>query len=36
VVSQEAVDSLVTGVAAGILIPDAADSSMKSLRVAAE
>jgi arginine decarboxylase len=36
VVSQEAVDYLVTGVAAGMLIPDAADSSMKSLRVVAE
>jgi arginine decarboxylase len=35
VISQEAVDYLTTGVAAGMLIPDAADSSMKTLRVVA-
>jgi arginine decarboxylase len=35
-ISQEAVDYLTTGVAAGMLIPDAADSSMKTLRVVAE
>src|SRR4051795_3713540 len=36
VVGQEAVDYLTTGIGAGMLIPDAADSSMKSLRVVAE
>jgi arginine decarboxylase len=36
IVSQEAVDYLTTGVAAGMLIPDAADSTMKSLRVVVE
>jgi arginine/lysine/ornithine decarboxylase len=35
-ISQEALDYLTTGVAAGMLIPDAADSSMKSLRVVAD
>jgi arginine decarboxylase len=34
-ISQEAVDYLTTGVAAGMLVPDAADSSMKTLRVVA-
>src|SRR3954451_9866944 len=33
VISQEAVDYLATGVQAGMLIPDAADSSMETLRV---
>lgn len=35
-VSQEAVDYLTSGVAAGMLIPDAADSSLETLRVVAE
>jgi hypothetical protein len=35
-ISQEAVDYLTTGVAAGMLIPDAADPEMKTLRVVAE
>jgi arginine/lysine/ornithine decarboxylase len=35
-ISQEAVDYLTTGVRAGMLIPDAADPSMKTLRVVAE
>jgi arginine decarboxylase len=35
VISQEAVDYLATGVQAGMLIPDAADSSMETLRVVA-
>jgi len=35
VISQEAVDYLTTGVQAGMLIPDAADSSMETLRVVA-
>ncbi len=35
VVSQEVVDHLTTGVAAGMLVPDAADPSMKTLRVVA-
>jgi arginine decarboxylase len=35
IISQEAVDYLTTGVAAGMLVPDAADSSMKTLRVVA-
>jgi arginine/lysine/ornithine decarboxylase len=35
-ISQEAVDYLTTGVAAGMLVPDAADSSMETLRVVAE
>jgi arginine decarboxylase len=35
VISQEAVDYLTTGVAAGMLVPDAADSSMETLRVVA-
>jgi arginine decarboxylase len=30
------VDYLTTGVAAGMLVPDAADSSMETLRVVAE
>jgi arginine decarboxylase len=34
-VTQEAVDYLTTGVQAGMLIPDAADSSMETLRVVA-
>jgi arginine decarboxylase len=36
VVGQEAVDYLTTGIGAGMLIPDAADSSLKTLRVVAE
>jgi arginine/lysine/ornithine decarboxylase len=35
-ITQEVLDYLTTGVAAGMLIPDAADSSLKSLRVVAE
>lgn len=35
VISQEATDYLTTGVAAGMLIPDAADSSLETLRVVA-
>jgi arginine decarboxylase len=35
-ITQEVVDYLRTGVQAGMLIPDAADSSMESLRVVAE
>jgi arginine decarboxylase len=35
-ISQEALDYLSTGVAAGMLVPDAADSSMKTVRVVAE
>jgi arginine/lysine/ornithine decarboxylase len=35
-ISQEALDYLTSGVAAGMLIPDAADSEMKSVRVVAE
>jgi arginine/lysine/ornithine decarboxylase len=35
-ISQEAVDYLTSGVSAGMLVPDAADSSMKTLRVVAE
>ena len=35
VVSQDAVDYLTSGVAAGMLIPDAADPSMETLRVVA-
>jgi arginine/lysine/ornithine decarboxylase len=35
-ISQEAVDYLTTGVRAGMLIPDAADSSLETLRVVAE
>jgi arginine decarboxylase len=34
-ISQEALDYLTTGVAAGMIIPDAADPSMKSVRVVA-
>ena len=34
-ISQEAVDYLTTGVAAGMLVPDAADPEMKTLRVVA-
>jgi arginine decarboxylase len=34
-ISQEAVDYLTTGVEAGMLIPDAADPSMETLRVVA-
>jgi hypothetical protein len=34
--ARRRVDYLVTGVAAGMLIPDLADSSMKSLPVVAE
>jgi arginine decarboxylase len=34
-ISQEAVDHLTTGVEAGMLIPDAADPSMETLRVVA-
>jgi arginine/lysine/ornithine decarboxylase len=34
-ISQEALDYLTTGVAAGMLIPDAADSEMKTVRVVA-
>jgi arginine/lysine/ornithine decarboxylase len=34
-ISQEAVDYLVSGVAAGMLVPDAADPEMKTLRVVA-
>src|SRR3954466_412342 len=36
VISQEAVDYLTTGVRAGMLIPDAADSSLETLRVVTE
>jgi arginine decarboxylase len=35
-ISQEAVDYLTTGVQAGMLVPDAADSSLQTLRVVAE
>jgi arginine/lysine/ornithine decarboxylase len=35
-INQEVVDYLTTGVAAGMLIPDAADPEMKTLRVVAE
>jgi arginine decarboxylase len=35
-ISQEAVDHLTSGVAAGMLIPDAADPEMKALRVVSE
>jgi arginine/lysine/ornithine decarboxylase len=35
-ITQEVLDYLTTGVQAGMLIPDAADSSLKSLRVVAE
>jgi arginine decarboxylase len=35
-ISQEALDYLTTGVAAGMLIPDAADSEMETVRVVAE
>jgi arginine decarboxylase len=35
-ITQEVVDYLTTGVQAGMLIPDAADSSLKTLRVVAE
>jgi len=35
VISQEAVDYLTTGVAAGMLVPDAVDSSVETLRVVA-
>ncbi|MGY1732749.1 aminotransferase class I/II-fold pyridoxal phosphate-dependent enzyme [Geodermatophilus sp. SYSU D01045] len=35
-VSQEALDYLTSGVAAGMLVPDAADPTMKSLRVVIE
>ncbi|MCW2617251.1 MAG: Arginine/lysine/ornithine decarboxylase, partial [Modestobacter sp.] len=35
-ISQEVVDYLTTGVAAGMLVPDAADPSMETLRVVAE
>jgi arginine decarboxylase len=35
-ISQQVVDYLTTGVAAGMLVPDAADSSMETLRVVAE
>jgi arginine decarboxylase len=35
-VTQEVVDYLTTGIAAGMLIPDAADPSLESLRVVAE
>jgi arginine/lysine/ornithine decarboxylase len=35
VISQEAVDYLTTGVRAGMLVPDAADSSLETLRVVA-
>jgi arginine decarboxylase len=34
-VNEDVVDYLTTGVAAGMLIPDAADPSMKTLRVVA-
>ena len=34
-ISREAVDYLTTGVGAGMLIPDAADPSMETLRVVA-
>jgi arginine/lysine/ornithine decarboxylase len=34
-ISREAVDYLTSGVAAGMLIPDAADPSMETLRVVA-
>ncbi len=34
-ISQEAVDHLTTGVRAGMLVPDAADPSMETLRVVA-
>jgi arginine decarboxylase len=36
VISQEAVDYLTTGVRAGMLVPDAADSSLETLRVVTE
>lgn len=35
-ISQGAVDHLTTGVAAGMLVPDAADPSLRTLRVVAE
>src|SRR4051812_31488624 len=35
-ITQEVLDYLTTGVAAGMLIPDAADASLESLRVVAE
>jgi arginine/lysine/ornithine decarboxylase len=35
-VTREVVDYLTTGIAAGMLIPDAADPSLESLRVVAE
>src|SRR3954454_23965653 len=35
-ITQEVVDYLTTGVAAGMLVPDAADPELKSLRVVAE
>jgi arginine/lysine/ornithine decarboxylase len=35
-ISQDALDYLTSGVAAGMLIPDAADSEMKTVRVVAE
>jgi arginine/lysine/ornithine decarboxylase len=35
-ISQEALDYLTSGVAAGMLIPDAADGSMETVRVVAE
>jgi arginine/lysine/ornithine decarboxylase len=34
-ISQDAVDHLATGVRAGMLVPDAADPSMETLRVVA-
>ena len=36
VISQEAVDYLTTGVRAEMLVPDAADSSLETLRVVTE
>jgi arginine decarboxylase len=36
VISQEAVDYLTTGVRAGMLVPDAADPSLETLRVVTE
>jgi arginine/lysine/ornithine decarboxylase len=35
-ISQQVLDYLTTGVAAGMLIPDAADPEMKTVRVVAE
>jgi arginine decarboxylase len=35
-ITREAVDYLTRGVAAGMLIPDAADGSMETVRVAAD